>query len=135
MPRHRGARHCRCSSGMEREPKTVPHAGHCLSEVSPHCSLSMGTGSVGLSCLLAREHADTLMRAFGAQQRASWHLGRRGTREVNSADAGCVMPIGLICLTEPHCSVSNRRHKERSPAFPINAPRFRKSGHTLRTPY
>ena len=31
LRRHRCARHCRCSIAEEREPNTMPHAGHCSS--------------------------------------------------------------------------------------------------------
>ena len=31
LRRHRCARHCRCPIAVEREPNTLPHAGHCSS--------------------------------------------------------------------------------------------------------
>ena len=77
-------------------------------EFSRHSFVSVRTGSVSLSCFLIREDAGTLMRAFGAQQGVRWQVCRMCTRKINCADARCFTPIGLIFLTEPHCSVSNQ---------------------------
>ena len=54
--RRRCARHCRCLIAMEREPKYLATRWALLvtDEISRHSSVSVGSGSVGLSRLLIR---------------------------------------------------------------------------------
>ena len=54
-------------SNILRQHRCARHRKSAIAEVSRHCSVSMGSGSVGLSRLLTREDTDTLMRAFRAQ--------------------------------------------------------------------
>ena len=74
LRRHRCARHCRCSIAMGRELKTLQHAGHCssLTKSLANALCPWARALSGLSCHLTREDADTLMRAFGAQQCTRW---------------------------------------------------------------
>ena len=120
--RHHCARHCKCSIAMRREPNTLPHAGHCSSLTkSLAIALCPWAQDLWVYRLLIREDADKLVRAFGAQQHARWQVCNMGTRKIDGLDARCFMPIGLICLTESHCSVTHRCHNERPPTFPIDA--------------
>ena len=81
-----------------REPNTLPHAGHCSStdEVSRLSSVSVGTGSVGLSRLLTREDANTLARAFGAQQ----HPAGRSAAWVH--ERSTVLMQGVSCQVDSY---------------------------------
>ena len=115
--RHRCAQHCRLSIAMGREPNTLPHAGHC-SSLTKSLATALCPWARDLWACLAFSLVKTRTHLRG-------HSGHNstpaGTRKIDGLDARCFMPIGLICSTESHCSVTHGCHNERPPTFPINA--------------